>query len=522
MADTWYLWLIPMLPLAGAALCGALHFATLAARKRDPEAAGPSGLAPFVACGAIGAALVIAVQAFLAVRGLEPEARRIVSAAWPWIYGEKLQIDVALVVDQLSAVMLLVVTGVGFLIHVYSTGYMKGDPGYAKFFAYLNLFVFAMLMLVASSNLLGLFIGWEGVGLCSYLLIGFWYEKGWPAEAGQKAFVMNRIGDACFLVGSFLLVRMFGTLDLSDVGAMVPGVLGGSGQHDLELALAALLLFGGCCGKSAQFPLFTWLPDAMAGPTPVSALIHAATMVTAGVYLVVRLNPLFAASPRCAGRDRRRRSAHGAHRRVHGARAARHQEGPRLLDRQPARLHVPGAWIGRLRGRDLPPRHARPSSRASCSLERAGVDPRHARRAGHATHGRPAQAHAAHVRDVPRRRGRALRPAADERLLLEGRDPRAHFRRRRPLPRAVDRRPGRRCADRVLHLAHGGADLLRPERFDHHHVHPHESPPVMTLPLVILAVLAVLGGALGLPAVSGLPNLIGEWLEPITAPRPRR
>ena len=156
---------------------------------------------------------------------------------------------------------------------------MKGDPGYAKFFAYLNLFVFAMLMLVLSSSLLGLFVGWEGVGLCSYLLIGFWYEKGWPAEAGQKAFVVNRIGDACFLLGTFLLVSVFGSLDIATINAGVPGALA---EHSTQLTLAALLLFGGCCGKSAQFPLFTWLPDAMAGPTPVSALIHAATMVTAG------------------------------------------------------------------------------------------------------------------------------------------------------------------------------------------------------------------------------------------------
>ena len=198
-----------------------------------------------------------------------------------------------MVMDRLSSVMTVVITGVGLLIHIYSTGYMKGDPGFAKFFAYLNLFVFAMLMLVLSSNLLGLFVGWEGVGLCSYLLIGFWYEKGWPAEAGQKAFVVNRIGDACFLIGSFLLVSLFATLDLSEMANGVDAVLSNplNSGAGTKLTIACLLLFGGACGKSAQFPLFTWLPDAMAGPTPVSALIHAATMVTAGVYLIVRLNP---------------------------------------------------------------------------------------------------------------------------------------------------------------------------------------------------------------------------------------
>ena len=292
--STWnVLWLLPFLPLAGSVLCGVLHFRHLAARRRDPAAEPPRGLVSAVACGSVGAAFALSVVAFVALLG-DGAPHVLESAAWPWIDGGGFTVDVSMVVDRLSAVMILVVTGVGFLIHVYSTGYMHEDPGFAKFFAYLNLFVFSMLMLVLSSNLMGLFVGWEGVGLCSYLLIGFWYEKGWPAEAGQKAFVVNRIGDAFFLIGSFLLLRVFGTLDLSTVNAGVAQQLGDSSG---TLALAALLLFGGACGKSAQIPLFTWLPDAMAGPTPVSALIHAATMVTAGVYLVVRLNPLYAASP---------------------------------------------------------------------------------------------------------------------------------------------------------------------------------------------------------------------------------
>ena len=269
------LWLLVALPLLGSAVSGALHFATLRARRADPTASGPGALAGLVAIAAMAAAFVIAALGALELAG---ETHVLESASYHWIDMGSLQIELALVLDRLSSVMALVVTGVGLLIHIYSTGYMKGDPGYAKYFAYLNLFVAAMMMLVLSSNLLGLFIGWEGVGLCSYLLIGFWYEKGWPAEAGQKAFVVNRIGDACFLVGSFLLARVFGTLDLAQIGAGVGDQLG---AHGGQLALAALLLFGGCCGKSAQFPLFTWLPEAMAGPTPVSALIHAATMVTA-------------------------------------------------------------------------------------------------------------------------------------------------------------------------------------------------------------------------------------------------
>jgi len=295
-----YLWWIPLLPLIGAGICGALHLATLRARKSNPDAKGPAGFAPLVASAAMGGALIFSIIGFLAICPCEDnvvDGEQIValqSSTWSWISVADLRFDLTMWLDRLSSIMTLVVTGVGLLIHIYSAGYMKGDKGYAKFFAYLNLFCFAMLMLVLSSNLLGLFIGWEGVGLCSYLLIGFWYEKGWPAEAGQKAFVVNRIGDAFFIIGSFILIGVFGTLEMQDIGAQVPAMID---AHSGKLALAALLLFGGACGKSAQLPLFVWLPDAMAGPTPVSALIHAATMVTSGVYMIVRLNPLYAASP---------------------------------------------------------------------------------------------------------------------------------------------------------------------------------------------------------------------------------
>ncbi|HKX45389.1 MAG TPA: NADH-quinone oxidoreductase subunit L, partial [Planctomycetota bacterium] len=289
------LWLLPLLPLLGSAVCGVLHARTLAARRASPEADPHGTLAGGLASLTVGVGFLVACAGFLRLLGLPADARVLDSSTWHWIDAGSLAIDVTLRLDPLSSVMTLVVTGVGLLIHVYSIGYMKGDPGFAKFFAYLNLFVSAMLMLVLSSDLLGLFIGWEGVGLCSYLLIGYWYakERGWPAEAGQKAFVMNRIGDACLLVGSFLLVRLFGTLDLAEINASVAGLLEDP-DAKRQMALAALLLFGGACGKSAQIPLFTWLPDAMAGPTSVSALIHAATMVTAGVYLCVRMGALFA------------------------------------------------------------------------------------------------------------------------------------------------------------------------------------------------------------------------------------
>ncbi|MDE0897079.1 MAG: NADH-quinone oxidoreductase subunit L, partial [Planctomycetota bacterium] len=299
MQDYNLLWLLPLLPFLGSIICGALHFATLSARKKNPEIeSGPGALAAPVAIAAMVGSFAVAVMAWLKLKGLDELARGagVESSSWHWIDLGPFSIDLSMVVDPLSAVMILVITGVGALIHIYSAGYIKGDPGFAKFFAYLNLFVAMMLILVLSSNLVGLFVGWEGVGLCSYLLIGFWYDKGWPAEAGQKAFIVNRIGDACFLIGAFLLIRLFGTLDTSEIGAAVIGMLDNPDQMK-DLGLAALLMFGGACGKSAQFPLMVWLPDAMAGPTPVSALIHAATMVTAGVYLIARMNPVYAACP---------------------------------------------------------------------------------------------------------------------------------------------------------------------------------------------------------------------------------
>ncbi len=216
--------------------------------------------------------------------------------AYEWIYSGGLEIDISFLFDPLAAVMALVITGVGFLIHIYSVGYMEDDPGVWRYFAYLNLFCFAMLMLVLGKNMLVTFIGWEGVGLCSYLLIGFWYEDDDNAQAGQKAFIVNRVGDFAFLAGLFLLYYAAGTFDYVELAEQATTAAGVAKIAPVALP-AALLIFIGCTGKSAQIPLYTWLPDAMAGPTPVSALIHAATMVTAGVFLIARLNFLFTMHP---------------------------------------------------------------------------------------------------------------------------------------------------------------------------------------------------------------------------------
>ena len=248
--------------------------------------------------GLVGAAFAVAVAAALRLRAL-PEGGLLRDHLYTWIAAGPFRAEAALRFDALSAVMALVVTGVGFLIHVYSVGYMHGDRGFARYFAYLNLFTTAMLILVLADNLPLLFVGWEGVGLCSYLLIGFWYEKTENAAAGKKAFLVNRIGDAGFLLGLFLLAWTLGrhgywTLDFAAIerhlDVLATATVGG---WPVPLVVG-LLLFVGATGKSAQIPLYVWLPDAMAGPTPVSALIHAATMVTAGVYMIARLHAVYA------------------------------------------------------------------------------------------------------------------------------------------------------------------------------------------------------------------------------------
>ena len=268
-------WLIPLFPLVGT-LVNAL-FGRFTGHK-----------AHWIAVSALFASFVTSCFVFARVWHGETW----VGDLFPWVIAGPFKTAVTAQVDQLSAVMLLVVTGVGFLIHLYSAGYMHDDPGYARFFTYLNLFVFSMVMLVLAGNFLILYVFWEAVGLCSYLLIGFWYEKKSASDAGKKAFIVNRVGDFGFGLGIMLIWVTFGTLNYGEVF----GRADASVAPNVYLAIS-LLLFMGACGKSAQLPLFTWLPDAMEGPTPVSALIHAATMVTAGVYMVARCHKLFEMAP---------------------------------------------------------------------------------------------------------------------------------------------------------------------------------------------------------------------------------
>src|SRR3989441_10105845 len=283
------LWLVPVMPLLGAAANGVFG-------KRLSKA-----LITSIAVGSVALSFLIAVREFLVMLRLPESELPILRDYFTWIQAGRFQAQFGFMLDHLSALMILIVTGVGFLIHVYSAGYMSHDAGFYRYFAYLNLFVFFMLTLVLANNYLLMFVGWEGVGLCSYLLIGFWFTRKAAADAGKKAFIVNRVGDFGFILAIMLIYWTFGRIDFAGVFSRLGSAndfavepLGGVGV----LTTIGLLLFVGAAGKSAQFPLYVWLPDAMEGPTPVSALIHAATMVTAGVYMVARSAVIYAHAPR--------------------------------------------------------------------------------------------------------------------------------------------------------------------------------------------------------------------------------
>jgi len=273
-------WLIPLFPGASALIL-AVFGKWL-----------PKKYVSWQACLSVLASFGLSLVSFFGLLRVSAGSLPVIKTLFSWVAAGSFNADLSFQLDPLSSIMTLVVTGVGFLIHVYSVGYMAHDNGYKRYFTYLNLFTFAMLILVTGANLVLMFVGWEGVGLCSYLLIGFWFEKHSAANAGKKAFIVNRIGDAAFILGIFFIFLVVGSGDFRAINGAIEG-----GAFTQGMAtLAALLLFAGATGKSAQIPLYVWLPDAMEGPTPVSALIHAATMVTAGVYMVARMNLLFSLS----------------------------------------------------------------------------------------------------------------------------------------------------------------------------------------------------------------------------------
>ncbi|WDF68524.1 NADH-quinone oxidoreductase subunit L [Sphingobacterium oryzagri] len=277
------IWLIPLIPFIGFVINGLTRNVV------------PKSVTAIVGCGVVLASFILSVMGYLEVSAAREAGlpSTLTLHLFDWFSVGRMQVGLSLLLDPLSALMLLIITGIGLLIHLYSCSYMAHDAGFGKFFAYLNLFIFFMTILVLGSNYLVMFIGWEGVGLCSYLLIGFWFKNVSYANAAKKAFIMNRIGDLGFLIAMFFILENFGTLEYAEVFSKASTLPVGN----ITLLTITLLLFIAATGKSAQIPLFTWLPDAMAGPTPVSALIHAATMVTAGIYLVVRSNVLFLLAP---------------------------------------------------------------------------------------------------------------------------------------------------------------------------------------------------------------------------------
>lgn len=279
-----FIWLVPLFPLIGFLIISLLN------KKL------PTTVANLIANVAMLASFGVSIAVFFTLKSAAPDNVSHTIVLFDWISAGTFKTTLSFLVDPLSSLMLLIITGIGALIHLYSAGYMHHDEGHNKFFSYLNLFIFFMMLLVLGSNYLVMFVGWEGVGLCSYLLIGFWFKNINYSNAARKAFIMNRIGDLGFLLGIILIFITFGSVEFSDVFSQL--INGASSAKDQPVIIAiTLLLFVGAMGKSAQLPLFTWLPDAMAGPTPVSALIHAATMVTAGIYMIARSNILYTLAP---------------------------------------------------------------------------------------------------------------------------------------------------------------------------------------------------------------------------------
>ena len=491
-------WLIPALPLAG--------FLLLVAFGRRLGEPGAGWVATLASAGSFLATVVV----FAGLVGEDQHNRSHVVTLFEWLPAGGFSVDLAFLADPLSITMALFVTGIGTLIHLYSIGYMHGDASFSKFFVYLNLFVFSMLMLVLGDNLLVTFLGWEGVGTCSYFLISFWFAKDENASAGKKAFVTNRVGDWGFMLAMFLAFATVGSLSYSTLAEEAPGMA------PVTATAIALLLFVGACGKSAQLPLFVWLPDAMAGPTPVSALIHAATMVTSGVFLMTRVNPLlaqaydwapdviawvgvitalFAATIAVAQTDIKKVLAY----------STVSQLGYMFLGLSA------GAWSAALfhlvthaffkgllflgSGSVIHGMHGEQDMLKMGGLRRAMPRTFVTFVAG-----------AAALSGLPLLSGFFSKDEILARTFANGG---FHV-----LLWAV----GVACAAltafytwRMVALTFFGE-----ARYDAHHVHPHESPAVMTVPLAVLAVLAVGGGLLNLPHVLPFAGVLEHWLEPVT------
>lgn len=471
-----------------------------------------------IGSSAILLSFVTALQAFMQVRQSGP----ILSKVYDWITVDTFTVSIAYQIDQLSILFTLIITGIGFLIHVYSIGYMHGDKGFFRFFAYLNLFVFMMLNLVLANNMLLTFLGWEGVGLASYLLIGFWYDRKfegtnitWTGDAAMKAFVVNRIGDFGVLLAMFMLFQQFGTLDYNTINELAPEKLVAGGT---VVTTITLLMFLGCTGKSAQIPLGVWLPDAMAGPTPVSALIHAATMVTSGIFLIARTNVLFAMSPTTMA----------------------------VITGIGITTALIAGTIGIVQNDIKKVLAYSTVSQLGFMFTALGVGAFTAGVFHVMTHaffkallflGSGSVIHGMHEeQDIQKMGGLKKYMPITYRTFLIGtlaisgipffsgffsKDEILWFAwlNGSPILWAVGALAALTTAFYMWRLT--SLTFLGEERFDHHHVHPHESPATMTIPLIVLAVLSAFGGLLGVPHVIGhalhIPNLLEGWLEPIFA-----
>lgn len=463
--------------------------------------------------GILGSAFVfipflLAIIAFFDLYALPPESRKIILTYFNWFTTGNLVINYSFLVDPLSLVMILVVTGVGFIIHVYSIGYMHGDSSYAKFFSFMNLFIFAMLNLVLADNFLLVFLGWEGVGLCSYLLIGFWYEKKFTGDAGKKAFIVNRIGDFGFMLAMFLVFMNYNTLDIS---AFLGNISGMYLNSPLLLAIA-LLFFLGATGKSAQIPLFVWLPDAMAGPTPVSALIHAATMVTAGVYLIARCSVLYSLSPVASYVILIIGIATAL---ISASLALKQNDIKKILAYSTISqlgfmfiaLGTGVYWLAIF--------HLVTHAFFKALLFLGS---------GSVIHGMHEEQDITKMGGLKNKMKITYLTFFIGSLTISGIPPLSGFFSKDEILWKTFENAGIAYYIIVLFTAAltafymfrlVGLTFFGKPRYDINHLEPHESPKVMTIPLITLAVLSVIGGFIGFPHYLGLPNMLEHWLEPV-------
>lgn len=452
---------------------------------------------------------LIGCSIFFEFMSLPPEARVLNLNYFSWIATGNLSIDYAFYIDTLSISLFLIVTGIGFLIHVYSIGYMHGDPGFAKFFAFLNLFIFAMLHLILGTNFLLVFLGWEGVGLASYLLIGFWYDKKFTGVAAKKAFVVNRIGDFGFMIAMFMIFANFGTLNIQNFLGNIAGLEVGN----TILLTIALLLFLGACGKSAQIPLFVWLPDAMAGPTPVSALIHAATMVTAGIYLVARTSLLYALAPTATYVI----LLVGLATAIMAATIALKQNDIKkiLAYSTVSQLGFMFIALGNF-AFHIAIFHLITHAFFKALLFLGS---------GSVIHGMHEEQDITKMGGLKNKMKITFITFFIGSLAISGIPPLSGFFSKDEIMflTYVTSGPGfyiitlitAACTAFYMWRLMGLTFYGKP-RYDEKHVHPHESPSTMTIPLIILAILSIVGGFIGLPHFLG-PNVLGEWLAPVFA-----